>query len=81
MVMEAVVIKYFRYFYFDLLFAFLLGIRDGYITLWRDGNTTPLQVFPYRAEMLPEADRLALEQGIQIDSEQMLDQLLEDYLS
>ena len=31
--------------------------------------------------MLPEADQLALEKGIRIDSQQELDQLLEDYLS
>ncbi|MBR4289175.1 MAG: BofC C-terminal domain-containing protein [Oscillospiraceae bacterium] len=78
---EAVIIKGFRYVYLTLLFGFLLGISDGYITLWRDGSTQPLQVFPYQAQMLPEADQLALEKGIRIDSQQELDQLLEDYLS
>ena len=70
-----------RYFYLALLFGFLLGVSDGYITLWRDGSSKPLQVFPSRAEMLPAADRTALEKGIHLDSEQELKSLLEDYLS
>jgi hypothetical protein len=58
-----------------------LGIRDGYIALWKYGDPTPLQVFPCRVEMLPLADQKALAQGIHISSEQELSQLLEDYLS
>ena len=61
--------------------GFLLGIRDGYITLWKKGNPEPVEVFPYRAEMLPETDRKALEQGIPIDSPLRLQELLQDYLS
>ena len=41
----------------------------------------PLQVYPYQAAMLPDADRSALEKGIYLDSERELKQLLEDYLS
>ena len=70
-----------RYLYFTLLFGFLLGISDGYIALWKDGNPKPLQVFPYRAEYLPSADQQALEKGIHINNKQELKQLLEDYLS
>jgi hypothetical protein len=40
-----------------------------------------MEVFPYRAEMLPAADRQALEKGIRIESEDELARLLEDYLS
>ena len=75
------VIKGIRYSYLALLFGFLLGVSDGYITLWRNTDPNPLQVFPYRAEMLPEADYLALERGIEISTEEELRQLLEDYLS
>ncbi len=64
-----------------LAFAFLLGIRDGYVALWREGHAEPEAVFPYRAESLPDADRKALEQGIRIETEAELSQLLEDYLS
>lgn len=64
-----------------LMLGFLVGIKDGYITLWRDGDAKPLRVFPYRAEMLPIADQKALEKGIHLDSDSQLAQLLEDYLS
>ena len=70
-----------RYLYFTLLFGFLLGISDGYIALWKEGNPRPLQVFPYRAEYLPSADQQALEKGIRINDKQELKHLLEDYLS
>ena len=64
-----------------LLIGYLLGISDGYIALWKDGSGSALQVFPYRAEMLPPTDQQALENGIHITGEQELYQLLEDYLS
>ncbi len=64
-----------------VLLGFLVGIRDGYIALWKDGQPEPVRVFPYQARMLPEADRKQLEQGIYIEDEQKLVELLEDYLS
>lgn len=64
-----------------LIFGFLLGIRDGYIALWQDGGPEPVRVFPYRAELLPAADQKALAEGIHLDDEKQLAQLLEDYLS
>ena len=63
-----------------LSFVFLLGIRDGYVALRRDGEDT-WTVFPYRAELLPEADRRRLAEGIVIRDEAELARLLEDYLS
>lgn len=73
--------KRIRHLYIALLFGFLLGVRDGYITLWKTGVAEPVQIFPYKAQYLPERDRQALEQGIQIEDELELAQLLEDYLS
>lgn len=70
-----------RYLLYLAALGFLLGIRDGYIALWKDGDPEPAEVFPYRAEMLPEADRNALERGIPIHSERALQELLQDYLS
>ena len=58
--MEAVDLKGIRYLYFTLIFGFLLGISDGYIALWKDGNPKPLEVFPYQARSLPIADQQAL---------------------
>ena len=64
-----------------LIFGFLLGVQNGYVALWKDGNPEPLRVFPYLAENLPEADRMALEQGIHLNNRLQLIQLIEDYLS
>lgn len=64
-----------------LALSFLLGIRDGNIALWRQGDAEPLRVFPYRAETLPPKARAALEQGVVFDSIGELEQLAENYLS
>ena len=73
--------KKIRYFYFVLIFGFLLGISDGYIALWKDGQEKPMRVFPYKAESLPAADQRALEHGIHLNSKEDLIALVEDYLS
>ena len=64
-----------------LALTFLLGIQDGYIALWKDGAVEPVEVFPFKAEMLPHADQQALKKGIRIESSSQLAQLMEDYLS
>ena len=64
-----------------LLFAYLLGIRDGFIALWKDRTPEPVRVFPYRADSLPLQDQEALRNGIRIDSKLELLHILEDYLS
>ena len=63
-----------------LCMGFWLGIHNGYIALWKDGADQP-QIFPYRVEMLPEADQNRLRQGIYIQNRQELLRLMEDYLS
>ena len=60
---------------------FVLGCWKGHIALFREDASEPWQIFPNKAEFLPEADRLALEKGILIRNERDLNQLLEDYLS
>lgn len=64
-----------------LLLGFLLGIHEGKIALWKDNDPQPMQVFPYRAEMLPEADQKALKKGIKVENMRQLYSLIEDYLS
>ena len=73
--------KSIRYLYFTRICGFLLGISDGYVTLWKTGNPKPVEIFPYQAQFLPVADQQALEKGIFIDSADELNRLLEDYLS
>lgn len=69
------------FFSFSILIGFLLGCHQGYIALWPEGATEPVQVYPYRVTSLPLADQQALRDGIHVDSEQELAMLLEDYLS
>jgi len=64
-----------------LLLGFLLGIHEGKIALWKDNDPQPIKVFPYRAELLPEADQKALKKGIKAESIHQLQSLIEDYLS
>lgn len=64
-----------------VLLSFLLGVRDGRIALWKDGETEPWRVFPYPVYALPIETQQALKAGIRIDSMEDLDQLLENLLS
>ena len=64
-----------------VLLGFLLGIHEGKIALWKDNDPKPMQVFPYRAELLPEADQKALKNGIRVENIRQLQSLIEDYLS
>ena len=70
-----------RIFAVALAFSFYLGIEDGYIALWKDGLARPVEIFPIRAEMLPESDQKRLNQGIRVENAADLAGLMEDYLS
>ena len=63
------------------LLGLYLGIYNGHLALWQQSNTMPLQVFPYRAELYPQADQAALNRKIPINSTKDLSKLLEDYFS
>ena len=67
--------------YYTAALFFLLGIKDGYIALWKDNSVVPLEVFPYKAQLLPPEDQRALEKGIRINSHEELMTLLQDYMS
>ena len=73
--------KVFPCIYLSLILSFLLGVHEGKLALWRENAVQPEMVFPCPVEMLPEADRQALRNGIRIDSREDLARLLEDYLS
>ena len=73
--------KKYWYLHLCLIFGFLLGVHNGYIALWQEGEQEPVKVFPYMAHMLPQQDQQRLENGIPISDERHLYQLLEDYLS
>lgn len=63
-----------------LMAGFLLGISEGKLTLWREGQTHPEQVYDIRADTLPPADQLRLRRGIRVENRQELWLLLENYL-
>ena len=67
--------------YLTLFFGFILGIQNGFVALWQDGNPEPVRVFPYQASSLPAADQQRLKEGIHVDSKAELIQMIEDYLS
>ena len=67
--------------YLTLIFTFLLGHYNGFIALWQLPEPKPRVVFPYSTASLPRADQEKLADGILIESEEALQQLLEDYLS
>ena len=64
-----------------LLFGFILGVHEGKVALWRDGQKKPMKVFPYQVSILPEADQKRLEAGIHADSLSELYKMVQDYLS
>ena len=64
-----------------LLFALILGVRDGQLALLETSQDAPLAVYPQLVSMLPEEDQMKLTAGIPVRSQIHLAQLLEDYLS
>ena len=64
-----------------LLLGFLLGVSDGRLALWKDGQQQPWKVFPYPVAALPADTQQQLHQGIRVDSMEDLDRLLENLLS
>lgn len=70
-----------RYQYYILLAGFLVGIHNGRIAIWQGEDPQPKAVLPYQADLLPEADRIALENGIRLDSRADLTRFLEDFCS
>ena len=60
--------------------GFLLGLRQGRLTLWQDDDPHPVQIYDIRADSLPPADQLRLRRGIRVESRESLWLLLENYL-
>ena len=64
-----------------ILLCGYLGLYQGNLALFLDGQTHPVEIFPRTVQIYPEADRRALSQGIPFSSESEMHRLLEDYLS
>ena len=67
--------------YCILAAGFTLGIYQGRLALWKDGNQIPAEIYPLRVATLPDADIQRLERGIHAESTAEITALLEDYLS
>lgn len=63
-----------------LFLTLLLGVKDGYLTLWREEDPEPVYQFSLRVDSLPPTDQLMLKRGIRIEDKQALLALLEDFL-
>lgn len=60
--------------------GYLLGIRNGYLTVWRDDDPEPVHSFYVRVENLPPADQILLRRGIRAENDRALYAILENYL-
>lgn len=60
---------------------YLLGVHEGNIALWKDGDAKPMKVFPYNVSLLPVEEQERLRHGIRIESMEDLNKLIEAYLS
>ena len=70
-----------RYLCCVILTGFLIGIHNGRITIWQGEDPEPQTVLPYPADLLPEDDRLALENGIHLKTREDLIRFMEDFCS
>jgi hypothetical protein len=64
-----------------LIMCCYLGLQNGYLAIFNEKDSDPVQVFPYRVENYPKADADALRHGIPITSREALTRLFEDYFS
>lgn len=71
----------YRILYSILLTGFLLGVRNGYIALWKSDDPEPIKIFPYKVQLLPPKDAERLEQGIRFENSADLSRILEDFMS
>ena len=67
--------------HYILLASFLIGIHNGRIAVWQSEDPEPIAILPYSADLLPPADRIALEKGIWLNSREDLTRFLEDFCS
>lgn len=70
-----------RYQCYILLASFLVGIHNGRIAIWQGEDPQPKMILPYSADLLPEEDRIVLENGIRLDCREDLTRFLEDFCS
>ena len=70
-----------RHIYLFATLTLILGSWKGYVALFEKDSAEPRQIFPCPVSSLPLDDQTALEYGIPIRNQKMLQQVIEDYLS
>ena len=58
-----------------------LGIYEGYLALYSGSGRYPTEIYSVLIRSLPEADRIKLNNGIELSDEAELREILEDYSS
>ena len=59
----------------------MLGSWRDHVALFMSGKEAPVEIYPVRVELLPEADQAQLDTGIHVDDPKELTRILEDLLS
>ncbi len=60
---------------------YVLGVRDGKLTVYASDGTTIVEILSTYIYYLPENDRRALSEGIDVYSSEELSSLIQDYTS
>lgn len=61
--------------------SYTAGVRDHHLVIYAEGQTDPALETDIDIRTLPIADQTALQNGIFLESDEALSQLLEDYSS
>lgn len=64
-----------------LFWSFLVGSYNGRLAVWRNDDPEPFRVYPCPVQLLPKAERDALQRGIRINNMDDLDHFLENFLA
>ena len=70
-----------RIFTAAVLTGILIGVHNGRIALWQDGDPEPFKVFPYPVSLLPDEQEQMVRNGVRVESMEELQRLMEAYLS
>lgn len=65
----------------SMLFAFLIGTHEGRLSIWKDGDPAPAKVLPVPTALLPSKVQSILRQGVRVESDEEMAQLLEAFTS
>ena len=61
--------------------SFIIGIENGRVAVFREGEEKPFMVTDTYANTLPKIDRDELEKGVNVSGEKELQKAIEDYCS